>query len=543
MSNQKTILPLGGAAQADNDKHRLNYIRPDQHDRSVDSRMSAQEIIAAGVVCGGVVLILTIVLSLIQTAQCWGVSEWQPSTGCTMARAFFWLWIGALVLGTIATLCVFLWGRFKRVQAEYARGTVTRDRWSNPVSAMRIHQMTADDMARYFTGAARAEIAMAPYKQYPAGLDALSISNAAMPMPALEDSEEDGNQDPFSAALASLPRVIDLEHIFDSQPSAFSVPLGQDHTGAQRWLDMRKDMLHAGIFGGTGAGKDNLLEAWFLALTRQNTPDQLQFAVLDGKGHWMQPSISGRAHMWIAPAGGIGQEGQDALKAALVAIQAEAKRRGQLVFGADCDTLERYIQKTGERIPYLVVFVSDVMGNIVGDVDKLLVDLVSKARALGIRVVVSMQTPTKQNTQWRANLSTVLCGQLQGRSNDSPALGIGESDMLFPPSQLPDPKERPGIFSVRRGNEQWLIQAPLVRRDFHARCIAELPMRAALGEQPKLSPLERIRARTAAMTEDQREQIARQLAQKGASTREMQFASRLRNERVCEIWREIKDNG
>jgi len=286
--------------------------------------------------------------------------------------------------------------------------------------------------------------------------------------------------DPFDAALGALPRLIDLEHIIDNQPGGYSVPLGQDSSGAMVWRDMRKDMLHVGIFGGTGAGKDNLFESWFVALTRQNSPEQIQFAVLDGKGHWTQPALSSRAHFWRAPAGGIGQEGQDAMQGLLKAIQAEAARRGKLVFGADCDTLERYMVKTGDKLPYLVVYFSDVMGSLVADVDRLLVDLVSKARALGIRVVVSLQTPTKQNTQWRANLSTVICGQLQGRSNDAPALGLAERDILFPPSQLPDPKLRPGVFSVRSGRDQLLLQAPLVRRDYMARIVSELPGRPAL---------------------------------------------------------------
>lgn len=294
-----------------------------------------------------------------------------------------------------------------------------------------------------------------------------------------EDVEEVTSLDPFDEALLNLPRLVDLEHIIDMQPGPYSVPFGVDHTGSPRWLDMRKDMLHVGIFGGSGAGKDNLLESWFVALTAQNPPDRVQFAVLDGKGHWMQPRMSKLAHMWLPPAGGIGDEGQRALQSALTAIQTEAARRGKLVFGADCNTMEQYCVKTATTMPYLVVMISDVMGNITGDVDKLLVDLVSKARALGMRIIVSMQTPTKQNMQWRTNLSTVLSGQMQGQSNDTPALGIAQADMLFPPSRLPEPKTRPGIFSVRSGQHQFLIQAALVRESYLARHIADLPVRQA----------------------------------------------------------------
>lgn len=295
--------------------------------------------------------------------------------------------------------------------------------------------------------------------------------------------------DPFELALANVPRLIDLEHIIDQAPGAMSVPLGTDHMGASRWLDLRKGILHVGIFGGSGAGKDNLLESWFLALTKNNAPDRVQFAVLDGKGHWMKPIMNNLAHMWMPPAGGIGDEGQRALEHTLKAIQTEAARRGKLVFGANCDTMEMYCQKTGETMPYLVVMISDVMGNVVTDVDRLLVDLVSKARALGIRVFVSMQTPTRQNTQWRTNLSTVLAAQMQQSSNDAPALGLVASDMQFPPSRLPDPQSRPGLFSVRNGRDQFLIQAPLVRKPFLSQIVADLPTRHVSMPQPPARPV------------------------------------------------------
>lgn len=389
-----------------------------------------------------------------------------------------WLMYGAgaplATYGPYAALVLASAAAAKRYVFTDMIGGVPVRAWFNKVTAERIVDLA---------GSAGIEAARAPL---PRGLQVYTPHNAVTHQPpAIEGEVVDAPAlpepiDPFTAALDSLPRLINLEHIIDNQPGGFSVPLGTDHTGASVWRDMRKDMLHVGIFGGTGAGKDNLFESWFVALTRQNTPEQVQFAVLDGKGHWTQPSIATRAHFWRAPAGGIGDEGQAEMQALLKAIQAEAQRRGRLVFGADCDTMERYMAKTGERMPYLVVYFSDVMGNLVNDVDKLLVDLVSKARALGIRVVVSLQTPTKQNTQWRANLSTVICGQLQGRSNDAPALGIGEKDILFPPSQLPAPKLRPGVFSVRSGHEQFLIQAPLVHRDYLARYMAELPTRRAL---------------------------------------------------------------
>ena len=148
------------------------------------------------------------------------------------------------------------------------------------------------------------------------------------------------------------------------------------------------------------------------------------------------------------------------------------KLRAKLVFGADCDTMEQYILKTGQQMPLLVVIISDVMGSLIGDVDRLLVDLVSKARALGI---VSLQTPTNQNTQWHSNLSTVFCGQLTGRSNDVPALGIADEDIVYRPSQLPSPKKVPGVFIVRSGQDQLLVKTPKVREGYLEQVVGGLP--------------------------------------------------------------------
>lgn len=325
----------------------------------------------------------------------------------------------------------------------------------------------------------------------------------------------------IASALAVIPKTVRFSSIWQDQAGRTLIPLGVDQTGNTRWLDIKREVLHAGIWGGSGAGKENLFEGWFARLTSLNSPEQMQFVVLDGKGHWMKPQLANLEHMWMRPAGGIGDEGNQAIQTALKCIQNEAKRRGQLVFGADCDTLEQYITKTGDQIPLLVVFISDVIGSVTGEIDKLLVDLVSKARALGIRVIVSMQTPTKQNTQWRSNLSTVFCGQIQGRSNDEPALGIAERDILYPPSQLPNPNVRPGVFVVRSGNEQMLVQAPLVDRAFLDQHLASLPLRATRyvkdaeiienGQNPRSAT----RSAAMPMSDEQRDNLVRLLRRKG----------------------------
>ena len=107
-----------------------------------------------------------------------------------------------------------------------------------------------------------------------------------------------------------------VDELIDGAPSRTSVPMGRPSVpmgrapdGSLHWMDIQRDALHIGIFGGTGAGKDNLIENWFLSLVKRNSPEQVQFAVLDGKGHWLKPMLSNLSFMWLPPAGGVGDEG------------------------------------------------------------------------------------------------------------------------------------------------------------------------------------------------------------------------------------------
>src|SRR5262249_46243732 len=68
----------------------------------------------------------------------------------------------------------------------------------------------------------------------------------------------------LDGALAALPRLVRYADLADEQPSRFAVLLGVDQDGRSRWADMQREMLHVGIFGGTDAGKDNLIENWFV---------------------------------------------------------------------------------------------------------------------------------------------------------------------------------------------------------------------------------------------------------------------------------------
>jgi len=251
----------------------------------------------------------------------------------------------------------------------------------------------------------------------------------------------------------------------DPRPARFAVPLGRDQTGAFRWLDFGRDALHVGLYGTSGCGKDHLLRLWFAALLNETA---VRWAILDGKGDWLTPNIARLPQMLFPPAGGYGDEGQQRILSAIGAINEEAKRRFGLLLSAGVRSVEEYNQTAPDPLPLLIVLATDII-DVVDETERLLIALVSKARALGIRVIVSMQTPTGKRLEWRMNLSTLIAGALVDGSQDAPALGVRDPKALvYRPSQLPPPPGERGLFVVRHNNEQFLVRTPALVGDFDA---------------------------------------------------------------------------
>ncbi|GIW90345.1 MAG: hypothetical protein KatS3mg109_0777 [Pirellulaceae bacterium] len=251
--------------------------------------------------------------------------------------------------------------------------------------------------------------------------------------------------------------------------------VGIDQPGRQRWLDFGNDALHIGLYGISGCGKDTLLRCWFLKLAGN---ESVKLAVLDGKGDWLTPSLAALDCWFLPPAGGYGSEGTTAILSAIKKIDDEARRRFELIRAADCTTFEQYNRIAPERLPLLVVLISDVV-DALEQLDALLIALVSKARALGIRVVVSVQTPTGRDMRWRANLSTTIAGALVDASQDGPALGIRDTSKLpVKPSALPPPPAERGLFVVRHNADVFVVRSPLLDEQMFRQELEKLPKRA-----------------------------------------------------------------
>ncbi len=300
-------------------------------------------------------------------------------------------------------------------------------------------------------------------------------------------------------ALSKLPELVTWGDVIANPApgSKYSFPIGVDSFGNFVWWDFCKEVLHLGLYGTTNSGKDTAMMGWFVAITTTCTPQDVLFAVLDGKGHWLTPNLAHLKHMMFPPAGGFGTKGYARVQQAIRLVESEAERRETLIFGKGYRKWDDYVRDFPQELPMVVVIITDGLDVIQGEIETFLISMVSKARALGFRVIVSMQTPTRRDQRWRMNLPAVLCGPMQDRSQDSPALGLAEASIVFRPSLLPPATYRQGTFVARVQGQQLLVQTPLVTDEMFDAHITTLPVHKyeeghehTQNSAPPLSPLE-----------------------------------------------------
>lgn len=292
------------------------------------------------------------------------------------------------------------------------------------------------------------------------------------------------------ALIKRIPEKISFEKI-PAPHTKLAIPIGygvnQDGQFGWIWGDFGSATIHGLIAGQSGTGKDTLLKLWFVALTRNNGPSEVKFVVLDGKGEWVIQPLINAQHMLHPPVGGINMisrkdkngkvewydRANDDISEALSSLFEEINRRTILFKKHSVANIERYREKTGMPLPYVIIFATDVGSN-AKELEMLLNILVSKGRSLGIRLVISMQTTSGQSTTWRSNLSLTISGNVQLESQDTPVLGIPVDEMFYRPSKLPHPKKRPGIFVMRAGDEQAIVQVPYIPDDVWETYIAKV---------------------------------------------------------------------
>lgn len=303
--------------------------------------------------------------------------------------------------------------------------------------------------------------------------------------------------DTMNAVLKIMPRYIGYERTPEA-PTPTSVLIGYDPVGKRWvWADFghEGDTLHALIAGQTGAGKDSELRLWYTQLTSNNSPEDVQFVVLDGKGEWLTPSLMESPHMLVKPAGGVevvrDEKGKwvdlanEKIEASIGAVFELIADRNAKFQKVGATNLQSYTRKTGEKLPLIFIIATDVGTNIEQQLEMLVKMLTFKGRSFGIRLIVSMQTASGQDTGWRGQLALAMSGFQQQPSADAPNLGVPIKNMKYRPSDLPSPDDKVnrGLFVVRKGDQQLLVKTIHLPDDvFEEYCEAQVNNRQDQSE-------------------------------------------------------------
>lgn len=280
-------------------------------------------------------------------------------------------------------------------------------------------------------------------------------------------------------SLKRLPKYINYTQL-PNPPSKFAVPIGVESAENHLlWGDFSAEgnLIHALIAGQTGAGKDALLRLWFTVLTSQNTPQDLQFVILDGKIDWLSPALAESSYMAIPPAGGIEivkekgkytNKAKERMAASMEWIFDEIQRRDAELKRYGAVDVVGYRKRSGKHLPYIFLICSDIGDMFDDDLELLVKILIARGRSYGIRLVVSLQNPVGENTRWRSQIGLVMSGYQQNSDHDRYIMGINVDRLLVRPSQLPNAEEddrSKGLFIVRHGTSQHLVRTAHLPED------------------------------------------------------------------------------
>ena len=213
-------------------------------------------------------------------------------------------------------------------------------------------------------------------------------------------------------------------------------------------------MPHLLIAGATGSGKTVCLNTIVCSLLLHNTPDEVQFIMVDPKRVELTPfnSIPHLAAPVIV----------DTDKALIVLrwLSQEMDRRYKVMATANVRNIDGYNKnKTGmERMPYLVLIIdelADLMMTSSNEVEHNLCRLAQLARATGIHLVVATQRPSVDvitgliKANFPTRISFAVTSQVDSRTIlDSVGAEklLGKGDMLYAPTEADKPKRLQGCF-------------------------------------------------------------------------------------------------
>ncbi|MAG44802.1 cell division protein FtsK [bacterium] len=243
--------------------------------------------------------------------------------------------------------------------------------------------------------------------------------------------------------------------------------LGRDVAGKPRFTDLTR-MPHLLVAGATGSGKTVCLNSLILSLLYQNTPEQLQFIMIDPKRVELV-AYNNIPHL-ISPVIVDHKKALEALKWAVC----EMERRFKILQSAGCRDIRSYNAKDSEPLPYIVLIVdelADLMAAHGRDAEAGIVRLAQMARAIGIHLIVSTQRPSVEVITGliKANITSRIACQVATQIDSRTILDmagaeklLGNGDMLFLSGEDAKPRRIQGALvidkEIKKVAQDWRAQ-------------------------------------------------------------------------------------
>lgn len=242
---------------------------------------------------------------------------------------------------------------------------------------------------------------------------------------------------------------------FLNSPSNLSFVLGRDVSGKPMYADLAK-MPHLLVAGATGTGKTIFLNSLILSLVYRNSPQILNFILIDPKRVEF-PVYNDLPHLLVDVILDV-QRTVNLLKW----LVSEMERRFEILARENCRDILSYnqlaIKEKKELMPYIVLIIdelADLMAARGKEIEAGIVRLAQLARAVGIHLVLATQRPSVEVITGliKANITARISFQVASQVDSRTILDmagaeklLGMGDMLFLSAESPKPKRIQGAF-------------------------------------------------------------------------------------------------
>ncbi len=257
-------------------------------------------------------------------------------------------------------------------------------------------------------------------------------------------------------SLVALRDVLESQE-FAALDSPLRLGLGYDVSGHSAVADLTA-MPHMLIAGTTGSGKSVCINSIIAALLLQNTPDQLEFLMVDPKRVELT-GYNGIPHLQRAKV----VVEMERVTGVLRWVMEEMDRRYRHFSKVRATHIRDYNERIApsldeRRLPYIVVVIdelADLMMMAPQETERSICRIAQMARATGIHLVIATQRPSVDvvtgliKANFPARIAFNVASAIDSRVIlDRPGAEqlLGQGDMLFLPPDAPTPLRLQGAF-------------------------------------------------------------------------------------------------